>query len=267
MLRLGGAVVSGESERGEDMATWVSSDWHCPPQGLKPNVVQWIGLGKGGNHRLVGAGDLFDILPYGRKEWEPPKQPAALTQFVDALDGYGFEYVAGNHDPFRIMEALTAPYENVKVFKRLKVEGEGERTYFCTHGHRWAIDWGFLGLRRVAPAIVEFMVDRFPGVWNWICRQMGWLASELNTESPSGEEKEKITRLTRVIWAGAADCALRDDCCVVLGHTHTTSRRERGCGRDEPAKAYMVDGGNLGDDGSYVEITQDARVVWLPQRT
>ncbi len=45
------------------MAIWASSDWHCDPDTLKKDVVDWIRQGKQENHRLVGVGDLFNILP------------------------------------------------------------------------------------------------------------------------------------------------------------------------------------------------------------
>ena len=37
------------------MAVWASSDWHCAPETLKQDVVDWIYQGNEGNHRLVGV--------------------------------------------------------------------------------------------------------------------------------------------------------------------------------------------------------------------
>ncbi len=241
------------------MATWVSSDWHCEPEKLKQAVLDWIRLGKEGNHRLVGNGDLFDILPWGSEKW---RQPASIEQLATLLDGYPLDYVAGNHDPYPTMKRLMAPYPNITVYKRLEIE-EGGRWYFLTHGHRWSVDWGFLGLRRVAPWFVETMVDVAPRWWYRFCRQVGWLASRPTPGAPAGKEKERITRLTRVIWAGASDHALKRGYCVVIGHTHTTGRRESGISKQQGSQAYMVDGGNL-PDGTYVEITADAELKFLP---
>jgi len=237
------------------MAVWVSSDWHCQPDKLKEAVVEWIHLGKEENHRLIGDGDLFDILPLGTKAWA---QPASIEQLAAVLDGYPFDYVAGNHDPHRFVKKLIAPYSNITLHKQLKLEVD-QRMYFFTHGHRWAVDWGFLGLRHIAPWFVETMVDFAPGLWYKFCRWQGWLASE----ATPGREKEKITNLTRIIWAGASDHALKANCCVVLGHTHTTGRREHGISKDVGFQAYMVDGGNL-PDRTFVEITNDARLRFLP---
>ena len=92
------------------MAIWVSSDWHCDPDKLKEVVVNWISRGKEGNLRLVGDGDLFDILPWGKEKWE---QPASIEQMAKLLDSYPFDYVAGNHDPYNIMDRLMAPYPNI----------------------------------------------------------------------------------------------------------------------------------------------------------
>jgi len=136
------------------------------------------------------------------------------------LDRYPFDYVAGNHDPYNIMVKLMDPYPNITVHKRLALH-QRARKYFFTHGHRWAIDWGFLGLRHIAPWIVETMVDVAPGLWYRFCRSRGWLASHPTSGTASGKETERITKLTRIIWAGASEHALNNDCCVVIGHTHT----------------------------------------------
>lgn len=241
------------------MAIWVSSDWHCEPEQLKEAAVQWITLGKAGNHRLIGDGDLFDILPLGKKKWE---QADSIEELAALLDGYPFDYVAGNHDYYGYMKKRLAPYANITVYRRLPLEEDGRR-YFITHGHRWALDWGFLGLRRIAPWFVEIMVEYMPKPWYWLCRRLGWLASRPEPGASAGEERHRITKLIRTVWAGAADYALKNDCCVILGHTHTTGRRERGISRQAGFQAYMVDDGNL-PDGTYVEITSDAALKFLP---
>jgi len=248
-------IRGGEAE----MAIWVSSDWYCDPDRLKKAVVDWVTLGKEGNHRLIGDGDLFDILPWGKKKWE---QPASIKQLAKLLDGYPFDYVAGNHDYYKIMKKLVAPYSNITVHKRLELE-IGGRKYFFSHGHRWAIDWGFLGLNKVAPGFVEIMVDYVPDLWYRICRWRGWLRTHPTPGASAGKEKERITKLIRTIWAGAADHALKNDCCVILGHTHVTGRRERGISKQVVSQAYMVDDGDL-PDGTYVEITDDAQIKFLP---
>lgn len=241
------------------MAIWVSSDWHCDPEKVKKVVVDWITMGKEGNHRLIGDGDLFDILPWGKKKWE---QPASIEELSTLLDGYSFDYVAGNHDYYSIMKKLLAPYPNIAVHKRLELEERG-RKYFFSHGHLWSIDWGFLGLRKIAPWFVEKIVDYIPNLWYRFCRRMGWLAAHPTPGASAGEEQERITKLIRTVWAGAADYALKNNCCVILGHTHTTGRRERGINKQVGSQAYMVDDGNL-QDGTYVEITNDAQLKFLP---
>jgi UDP-2,3-diacylglucosamine pyrophosphatase LpxH len=209
-------------------------------------------------HLLVGDGDLFDILPWGRKSWE---QSGSIAQLAQLLDGYPFEYVSGNHDPYKYMVDLMQPYTNIHVHKRFEPKADG-RDYYITHGHRWSVDWGFLGLRRIAPTIVEFMVDIAPGFWYRFCRKMGWLASHVNPGASADKERERITNLTRIIWAGASNHALKNDCCVILGHTHTSARRERGISKEIGFQAYMADGGDL-NDGTFVELADDARVYFL----
>jgi len=242
-------------------AIWVSSDWHCDPGELKKAVVDWITQGKAGNYQLVGDGDLFNILPWGREKWDGA---ASIEELAKLLGDYPFDYVAGNHDPYRIMKDLMAPYPNIRVHRRLRLEREG-RKYLLVHGHRWAVDWGFLGLRRIAPWIVETMVDIAPGWWYRFCRWRGWLATGPAAGSSTGKEKERITNLTRVIWAGATNHALRKGCCVILGHTHTSARCEQGISKECGFPAYMVDDGDL-PDGTYVEIRHDARLKFLGSR-
>lgn len=240
------------------MAIWVSSDWHCGPGRLREAAAEWVRRGREGNHRLIGAGDLFDIIPWGRQEW---RQAASIGQLAGVLDGYPLDYVAGNHDPYSIVKELMSPYPCIAVHRQLEIE-VGGRKYLVAHGHKWAVDWGFLGLRHIAPQAVDLMVDVAPGWWYRFCRWRGWLASHPDAEASSGEERERITRLTRVIWGGACDWALRSGCCVVLGHTHASARHEQGVSRQLGFQAYMVDGGDL-PDGTYVEITDDARLRFL----
>lgn len=240
------------------MAIWISSDWHCAPDKLKEVVVNWITQGKERNYRLIGDGDLFDILPWGKDKWD---NAVSIKQLATLLNGYPFDYVAGNHDPYNIMRRLMAPYPNISLHKHLEIVESGQR-YFITHGHRWSMDWGFLGLRHIAPWFVEKMVDVAPAFWYKFCRGMGWLASHPDPGASVGEEKERITRLTRIIWAGASAYALKNDCCVVIGHTHTTGRREHGTSLNEGFQTYMLDDGNL-TDGTYGEITSDAQLKFL----
>jgi UDP-2,3-diacylglucosamine pyrophosphatase LpxH len=238
------------------MAIFVSSDWHCGNEKLKPAVVEWVCLGMKGKHHLVGNGDLFDILPLGRKVWE---QPSSIEELAALLNGYDFDYIAGNHDPYNIIEQLVAPYPNIKLHRELSLEENG-RKYYLAHGHKWAIDWGYLGLRRIAPWVVETVVNIAPEWWYRTCKRLGWLAHE----SPQGQENEVITQLTRVIWSGASSYALRYQCCVIIGHTHTSGRHEKGISDEIGFKAYMVDCGNL-QDGTYVVISKDARLKFLPE--
>jgi len=83
------------------------------------------------------------------------------------------------------------------------------------------------------------------------------------TGASAGKEKETITKLTRIIWAGASDHALKGRGCIILGHTHTTGRREHGISKQVGFQAYMVDDGNL-PYGTYVKITDDTRLRFLP---
>ena len=132
------------------MAIWVSSDWHCAPDNLKEAVVDWIGQGKQGNHRLVGDGDLFDILPWGREKWQ---QAGSIQQLATLLDGYQFDYVAGNHDPYNIMEKLVAPYPNITVIPTYDL--------FLNHEEKFLYNDHFhpnqAGYERIAERIIQVL--------------------------------------------------------------------------------------------------------------
>ena len=240
------------------MAIWVSSDWHCDPGGLKQAVMEWINRGKAGGHRLIGDGDLFDILLLGRMLFQ---NAASVEQLATLLDGYPFDYVAGNHDPYNIVRKIMASYTNITMHRQLRIEENGRR-YFLTHGHRWAVDWGFLRLRHIAPRLVETMVNVASGPWYWLCRRVGWLASRPAAGAPAGKELQRINKLIRVIWAGASHHALKQDCCVILGHTHAAGSRQRGISKEAGFLAYMVDDGDL-PEGTFVEITGDAVMKFL----
>lgn len=240
------------------MAIWVCSDWHCQPDLLLKAVADWVRQGKEGHHRLVGNGDLFDIIPLGRKKWESAD---SIKQLAGALDGYPFDYVAGNHDPYPDMKNLMAMYPNITVHRRMEVREQG-RDYCFDHGHRWAVDWGFLGISRIAPGVVEFMVEHAPGLWYWICKRLGWLASQQTPGEASGKEGERITKMIRVIWAGATKYALGHGCCIIVGHTHMAARSEKAISKNMGFQAYLVDDGDI-IDGTFVEITDDAQLRFL----
>ena len=107
------------------------------------------------------------------------------------------------------------------------------------------------------------IVDIAPDLWYRFCGWQGWLASHPTRGASSGEEKERITNPTRIIWAGASNHALKADCRVALGHTHTSGRREHGISAEAGFQTYMLVNGNL-PDGTCAEITNDAQLRFLP---
>jgi len=236
---------------------FASSDWHCDPDSLIDEAKEFIRRGKEAKTMLVGGGDLLNLLPIGREKF---KGARVVNELVQALDGYPFHYVSGNHDPYRWVVELFRDFPNIKVMKWL--EGElGGQAYFFTHGHQWAIDWAFL--RHFAPRFVEFMVDYFPKLWYRFCKRMGWMASEAKRQTGAGyRERQKYNDLTGIIWRGGIRFAQHRGCCVILGHTHTSGELKRFTGGNMGIISLMVDGGDL-RDGTYVVVDSDARLVYL----
>jgi len=234
-----------------------SSDWHCGPGELIQEAKEFIARGKGAEAILVGCGDLFDLLPLGREQFH---QSQAVKELIQAIDGYPFYYVSGNHDPYRWVVELFHPFPNVKVTRRLECELTG-RTYLFTHGHQWAIDWALL--RHIAPQFVEFMVDFSPRIWYRFCKRAGLMASEIKPKAiTGGRERQQYDDLTGLIWRNGIRFAQHHSLCVVLGHTHTSGKLERFVDENTGTVSIIVDGGDL-RDGTYVVVDRDARLAHL----
>lgn len=234
-----------------------SSDWHCPASALIPEAKKFIveGISKGAT--MVGVGDLFDFLPIGKNKF---KGCWAIEEMIDALDGYPFTYVGGNHDPPRWVKELFNKYPNIRVCKSFDIE-EGGRKYRFTHGHQRS-DWWLW--RHIAPGWVEFAVDHFPRLWYWICKLFKWLPGETKERlklKPSYKESEKLTLAYSVIQSAWMRYAEAEGITVVIGHTHKAYQGRRWS--LEGALVGVLDGGNL-PDGSLVEIDEKGgRIVWF----
>ena len=234
-----------------------SSDWHCDPDGLIDEAKEFIRRGKEAGGTILGCGDLLNLLPIGREKFNGAM---VVNELVQALDGYPFYYISGNHDPYPWVVELFRDAPNIKVVKRLESE-LGRRTYLFTHGHQWAIDWALL--RHFAPRFVEFMVDHFPRLWYRFCKRVGWMASEAKHKASTGHrERQKYNDLTGIIWRNGIRFAQHHGCCVILGHTHASGEFRRFAGGDTGIVAVMVDGGDL-RDGTYVVVDQDAHLEYL----
>ena len=238
-------------------STSISADWHNDPDHLKDCVRFWIRRGKAGGTQLAGAGDGYNLLPLGRKAWS--SESPSIVQLAEELDGYPFDYICGNHDPFDWMVPLFAPWPNIKVSRELTLTGSNGHVYHISHGHQWALDWGIFHLNSVAAGFTEWMVKHYPVVWYNYCASRGWLASE---DLPEGVEHEALTPLTLVIRAGALRSAVKNERCEIFGHDHTCGRETIGVAAGARNRSVWVAAGNL-PDGTYVQITDDARYRFM----
>jgi predicted MPP superfamily phosphohydrolase len=210
-----------------------SSDWHCDPNGLIDEAKEFIRRGKEAGATIVGCGDLLNLLPMGREKFNGAM---VVNELVQALDGYPFYYVSGNHDPYPWVVELFRDTPNIEVVKRLESE-LGGRTYLFT--------------------------DHLPRLWYRFCKRVGWMASEAKRKASTGHrERQKYNDLTGIIWRNGIKFAQHDGCCVVLGHTHTSGEFKRFAGGDTGIISVIVDGGDL-RDGTYVVVDSDAHLEYL----
>ena len=232
----------------------VSSDWHCQPDALIPQARELIGKADPSKDTLIGVGDLFDFLPLGKDAFRSSK---AIDDFVEALGGQTFHYVAGNHDPYPWVRKRFKDYANIKVYRILNWD---DKWYF-RHGHRWADDWRYL--RYVAPALVEFMAEHCPRLWHWFSRRMGWMPSAHREDGAAGSpsERHKYNKAVGKVWRHAIRRAQHNDVALMIGHTHCSGILRRAM--DGDVKVVMADDGTL-KDGTYVTIDDDIKLCTLP---
>lgn len=236
----------------------IASDVHNQPDGLKECASDWIHRGIFAKHRLVGAGDWFDLLPLGRSRWSS-SSPAVL-QLARELDGYELELVEGNHDPYAWLRDLFLPWPNISVLHELNIlDPDNNHAYRISHGYQWSIDWGYLKLNTIMPPVIEWIVARNPEAWYKFCKSHNWLAS---LDPEAGIEHETLTPLTRVIRAGATRSAANHNRCEIFGHTHLSGEETVGVSSRAGFRRVYVDCGNL-PDTTYCLITDDARIRFM----
>ncbi len=235
----------------DNRLTWSSGDWHADPDELPYCVHEWIILGKRKGARLVGVGDLFDLVLYPHDEY---RYGNARAELIGLLSGYPFYYVDGNHDPESLIKKLKLP-ENIKVSKSLDI-GSGPAMWHFEHGYQRALDWSILS--KVTPAFTNFMLDHFPHVWHWICRRMGWIASGAKPELQG--ESTAYNVFIGTIHSAYIKYVESKRCSCVIGHTHAAFEAKAW----KSTEAFqLLDAGNL-REGGHVVIDQDGgRIEWL----
>lgn len=213
------------------MIRLLSSDWHCDPWELRPEVKLWIEKGKAQRATLFGVGDLFNILPWGEKRWE--RQPdGAIYQLKRILDGYPLYYITGNHDPdVPWLEKMFADSPNIRIVPKIHVGGADIR-----HGHETFIDWRIL--RHFAPEVVNFASRYFPKQWYDFCRRMGWMPSTF-------QGTDEYHAVVLGVWQAAFKYSRKYNCKVLRGHTHHCAVLR------EPDSWVFGDFGSLGSEAGH----------------
>lgn len=188
------------------MTRLLSSDWHCDPWELRPEVVQWLKVGMAQRAELIGVGDLLNILPWGEKRWEMQSY-GAIDQLKRILGGYLFNYLLGNHDPDEVwLKKMFADSPNIIITPKLHIDGVDIR-----HGHETFIDWAIL--RHFAPEVVNVAARYFPQQWYDFCRRMGWMPSTF-------QGTDEYHAVVLGVWMAAFKYSQKQNCSVIRGHTH-----------------------------------------------
>lgn len=222
------------------------SDSHENPDGMSQELREIISLAKTEDAILVGAGDIINLLPWGYDAWVGSP---FLDEFREALGGYNFYWLTGNHDPHSWVKRLFGDWGNIIITRQLVWPaplGEVE----IRHGHRWSVDWRIL--RHIAPSFVEFMADHFTWFWYKFSERMGWLPSKLKEEGREHDYQRAILS----VWYGAVGHAQRKGRRVIVGHTHSRGSLIRG---DD---VLVADGGTL-REGDFIRIDKEIRLCKL----
>ena len=227
-----------------------SSDWHIRPEGLPPQVRDWIVKGKEEQAMLIGNGDLSAFM-YCR--WQGFIGSKAVRELETVLDGYPLTYIANNHDPIRFVRSVYAHIQNIEVVEEKDVL-VGDTLYHFEHGSRFAIDW------RLLQKVNHWIASWFPGFWLCWQNRRGRLPSQLKEKADHAateKESERYRHHIGIIWRNALRDALKRTAVTVIGHTHKYGKHEHAEG------AGCVDGGDMQKDCDYLRITgQGVEHLW-----
>ena len=229
------------------------SDAHVEPMQIMP--LAWRSLCARAHELhipVVANGDMLDLVIWN---WQPYWGSPATCNFMASVDGLECYFVIGNHEgKAKWVRRLFHACPNIHVVQNLDINVNGVK-WHIEHGDRKAIDWGPLGglYRGVAYAFLSFA----PHLWFRMMKR--WRPGAM--KPPPGTESEKYTKLTGIIWRRAMADALRRKANVIIGHTHTTERREeRG--------VVLLDGGDLRDASAvYVDPTGIGSIKWFGRLT
>ena len=220
-----------------------SSDWHIYPDGLSPQVRNWITEGKKQHAMLIGNGDLSEFM---YRRWQDFIDSKAVRELEEVLDGYPFTYIANNHDPIRFVRKVYAHIPNIEVVEEKDVV-VGDTLYHFEHGSRFAVDW------RLLQPVNHWIASWFPRPWLWWQNIRGTLPSQLKEKAGgaiTGKESEKYRHHIGIIWRRALRDALKRNAVTVIGHTHKYAKHELAEG------VVWLDGGDMQKDRDYLRITE-----------
>ena len=195
----------------------ITSDLHNHFNGISPYLVQLIEIARKENGRLIMVGDGENMIPYGKDKY---LLGTYRHKLADALDGYRMDMLEGNHNPLKWIQQLFFMWPNIHCSRQLEFYWWPMDCYIhLRHGHEWFIDWFIL--RNMAPGFTRIATRFFPTQWYWLCKQMGWIPSELKDTGDAKLER-KYHVVVQHIWVNAAKYALskKKDVLVITGHTH-----------------------------------------------
>jgi metallophosphoesterase superfamily enzyme len=172
------------------------------------------------DERLVVAGDLLNLIPYGLSAWREPPGRKTILQLSELIPPQGFDWIKGNHEASESWMRELLPDPRVRVADSLELY-LGGRTWHIEHGHRFSY-WKLLA--PVADEVSELMAKVCPGLWYGFMARMGWIPSRrmYSEEFLKGENPgKKYNDLVGYLWAQEIRWAAHHNKNLIVGHSHT----------------------------------------------
>lgn len=158
---------------------------------------------------LILAGDTFNILRNGREKY---RETVRRISEVAGPNG-NVMLLEGNHDPEDDLWWLVEKYSiNHSLTVGTHMVVPIRDTYvLVTHGYQWCVQWGW-GLDLIAQPLFNTVMKISPRLWSWYAERHGWSGPPVN--------EEQYHAVVLSVWAGALRHASKNDCRVIVGHTH-----------------------------------------------
>ena len=231
------------------------ADPHMNPGEMTPMFRAALDLSYSLGEPMCSDGDTYQFLPHGTKRWEGSPCIAETKRYVTERDML-LVLMIGNHDPPGALEYFFADCPNVLIERTLEIPyrvgpQHPEEKVVIRHGHSWCPQWSWLA--PIAPPVVDYLAETFPGMWFSFSDRMGWIPSRVISE-------KEYHIVVRSVFSGGLRYISENQCRLVLGHTHKWATVY------EQFPGGLVDGVLYSlaplDTGCYLRVQYDKPITW-----